>query len=344
MAGGHEFPWRWWLSDLAKVRKSGLKVFSCFSCGGGSSMGYKLAGFDVVGNCEIDPDMEALYVRNQHPEHTFQMDIRDFNKLGEYPGALNRLDVLDGSPPCSTFSTSGDRDKAWGKEKVFREGQTAQRLDDLFFHFIETARILRPKAVVAENVKGLLLGKARGYVNAIVNGFKEAGYDVQIFLLDAAKMGVPQRRERTFFLARRNDLGLPKIALDVDEPPITFGEVRSPAGIPLQKGLMKGLILKRRPGDRTFCDISLRERGKKSMFNDIIAADGEVAPTLSASGVKCRYHDGHRFSREDCVAVQTFPQDYDFGKEDPAYVCGMSVPPVMMARIAAKIRKQWFGL
>lgn len=94
-------------------------------------MGYKLAGYTVVGNCEIDPRMMKLYQRNHHPEYSFLMDIRDFSKLqlSSLPEALRQLDILDGSPPCSVFSTAGEREKGWNREKVFREGQKKQRLD-----------------------------------------------------------------------------------------------------------------------------------------------------------------------------------------------------------------------
>ncbi|XBO87446.1 hypothetical protein AAGG52_04690 [Bacillus licheniformis] len=61
------------------------------------------------------------------------MDIRDFNKMENLPDELFNLDIFDGSPPCSVFSIAGDREKAWGKEKAFREGQAKQSLDDLFF-------------------------------------------------------------------------------------------------------------------------------------------------------------------------------------------------------------------
>ena len=63
----HRFPWKWRLDDLKDVPKNGRTVFSCFSCGGGSSMGYKLAGYTVLGNCEIDPEMMKLYKQNHHP-------------------------------------------------------------------------------------------------------------------------------------------------------------------------------------------------------------------------------------------------------------------------------------
>jgi DNA (cytosine-5)-methyltransferase 1 len=51
------------------------------------------------------------------------------------------LDILDGSPPCSSFSMAGNREKDWGKEKKFREGQAEQVLDNLFFDFIDLQKI-----------------------------------------------------------------------------------------------------------------------------------------------------------------------------------------------------------
>ena len=339
----HKFPWKWWLSDLADVRKNGKTVFSCFSCGGGSSMGYKLAGYKVIGNCEIDESMMKIYRKNHHPQYSYLMDIRDFNGKQTFPEELKNLDILDGSPPCSVFSVAGDREKAWGKEKVFREGQKKQRLDDLFLHFIRTAEILRPKVVIAENVAGLLKGNARGYVNELLKAFKAAGYVTQIFLLDACTMGVPQRRKRVFFIAHRNDLDLPKLKFDFQEKLIWFGEVRSEHGIPFQKSMMAELIGKRKKGDTCFADISLRERGKHSMFNNFIVADDRVAPTNTANSTFARFCDGEKYSDADYIATQTFPQDYDFTDQTVGYVCGMSVPPVMMAQISGAVYEQWLS-
>ena len=110
-----DFPWKWKLADLDKRPKNGKKVFSCFSCGGGSSMGYKLAGYDVIGCCEIDPDMMKLYKQNNHPKYAYLMDIRDFAELSDedIPDELLDLDILDGSPPCSVFSMAGRREDGW---------------------------------------------------------------------------------------------------------------------------------------------------------------------------------------------------------------------------------------
>lgn len=63
----------------------------------------------------------------------------------ELPPELFDLDILDGSPPCSVFSMAGDREDKWGGVHAFREGQAVQRLDDLFFDFLDVAEKLRPR-------------------------------------------------------------------------------------------------------------------------------------------------------------------------------------------------------
>lgn len=331
------YHWKWYLKDIIQNKK--IKVFSCFSCGGGSSMGYKRAGFDVIGNCEIDPRMNTVYVKNNHPKYNFLMDLREFNKKTDLPEELYNLDILDGSPPCSTFSTSGSREKAWGKEKVFREGQQKQTLDDLFFVFLDTVEKLKPKIVVAENVTGLLKGNAKGYVNEIVKRFHSLGYNVQLFQLNAALMDVPQARERVFFIA--NNQHYPKLKLQFNHQPILFGQVRSGNGKSVTGAKSLEYIKKMRPGDLNFADIRMRAEGKRSNFSIKIVWDNLVAPTLVSGSDFLRATDKTWYSDEDSRNISTFPQDYDFGSEDVKYICGMSVPPNMMANIAAEIYKQW---
>lgn len=108
----HKFPFLWRLGDgypAEGITKHGKRVFGTFICGGGSSMGYKLAGYDHLGGVELDPNVAAIYKANHHPKYMFNMDIRDFNAKSDSPSDLFDLDLLDGSPPCSTFSTSGKR-------------------------------------------------------------------------------------------------------------------------------------------------------------------------------------------------------------------------------------------
>lgn len=302
-------------------------------------MGYKRAGFRVVGNVEIDEKVNAVYVKNNHPKWNFCMDLRDFNKLASLPEELFNLDILDGSPPCSTFSLSGQREKVWGKEKEFREGQKKQVLDDLFFVFLDTVAKLRPKVVIAENVTGILKGNAKGYVNMILKRFKELGYAVQIFQLNSAFMNVPQARERVFFIANR--MNFPKLKLNFNEKQICFGEIRSEHGRPVSAETRR-LLNNIRPEDKTLSDINKRMKDKNSRFNHLLFHDNKVAGTLTATGTFFRTFDRMKCSEADFRNMQTFPQDYDFQNENVQYICGMSVPPNMIANIATEIFKQWF--
>ena len=307
-------------------------------------MGYKRAGYHVIGNVEIDRDMNKVYIYNHKPKYNYNMDIREFISIpdDELPEELFNLDVLDGSPPCSVFSAAGEREKGWNTEKQFREGQKMQRLDDLFFAFINVAEKLKPRVVVAENVKGLISGKAKGYVNEIIKAFKKAGYIPQIFLLNAAQMGVPQARERVFFIAHRKDLNYPKLELSFHEPPVYFRDVRTKTGVPLKEGTQTAELMKRRiPSDRRLSDICIRVHGKNSGFTNYIWSDERVCGTIASGGSYFRMYDGMGLSDQDFINVQSFPQDYNFLDQSPQYVCGMSVPPVMMAQIARQIYIQW---
>ena len=71
----HKFPYNWKLAEANFTKDKG-KVFSCFACGGGSTMGYKLAGFDVIGCNEIDPKVNQVYVTN-HAPRSILLEYRD---------------------------------------------------------------------------------------------------------------------------------------------------------------------------------------------------------------------------------------------------------------------------
>lgn len=337
---------RWKLTDLAQVPSNGLKAFSCFHCGGGSSMGYKLAGYEMLGGVEIDKDIMTLYRRNMHPKNSYNMPVQDFNKIpdSEIPQELFNIDILDGSPPCTVFSMAGKREEKWGHEHHFREGQAVQILDDLFFNFIDTVKKLKPKVVIAENVKGLIAGNARGYVKEIFNKLDEIGYDVQLFLLNSARMGVPQARERTFFLARRKDLRFPKIDLKFNEPIISAGKaVGWVAGMGTGKALPKSL---RELWEKADIGKSFSEYHATGSFFNNKKSDPDLPVATLTATVPFRPIHWLRpefFSDAEIVVIQSFPDDYDFMNQDPQYVCGMSVPPFMMQRVATEVAKQWFG-
>ena len=156
-------------------------------------MGYKRAGCTIVAANDIDPEMAWHYQHNLKPPSYYLCPIGDLITK-DLPDELFNLDILDGSPPCSTFSMAGSREKSWGKDKHFREGQAKQVLSDLFFDYLKLVERLKPRVAIAENVKGMILGNAKGYTKLVMQRFKEIGYRPQLLLINAADCGVPQRR------------------------------------------------------------------------------------------------------------------------------------------------------
>lgn len=334
----------WNLTDLEKVPKNGLKVFTTFSCGGGSSMGYKRAGFDVIGANDIDPVMAKHYQKNLNPKHYFLCPIKELLTC-DLPDELFNLDILDGSPPCSSFSMAGNREKDWGKDKHFREGQAEQVLDDLFFDLLALAKRLQPRVVIAENVKGMLAGKARGYVSAIMREFKSMGYSAQLFLVNAADCGVPQTRERVFFVASREALG--PIEISPKKEWVTCAQAVVGIDDTAEKRWLKGTQREKvwhaiAPG-QSFDKGYTKLYGVNQGFTYAKLHPDKPAPTLTATPhAATHWAEARQLTLPEAIRLGTFPDDY-WAESDQIgkYMIGMSVPPFMTQFVAECVRDQW---
>ena len=322
----HKFPYKWNLSDgypTGGIKYHGTTVMTTFACGGGSTMGYKLAGYEVIAANDIDPQMAKVYKANHNPKQYFLCGVKELLERDDLP----QVDVLDGSPPCSLFSTVGVREEGWQKEKMFREGQAKQILDDLFFDFIDLAEKMQPKIVIAENVKGMLLGNAKWYTREVVRRFTKLGYSCQVFLLNGATMGVPQRRERVFFIAHRTDITL---RLDFNEPAIKFREISDSSD-------------KRSNLTETYVRYwhEAKEGGSVGKFVSKRKENWNLTPRTVVSGGR-NYHPHYvrGLNNKEISQIGSWPLDYDFQGIDAQYLIGMSVPPVMMAQVAHQVYEQ----
>jgi len=197
------------MDEIKAIPWNGYSVVSTFSGCGGSCLGFEMAGFNILWASEFVPAAQDVY-RHNHPG--VHLDTRDIRQVS--PDEIltctglqkGQLDVLEGSPPCASFSTAGKREKHWGEVKKYSD--TRQRTDDLFFEFVRILDGLQPKVFVAENVSGLVKGTAKGYFKEILAAMKACGYNVKARLLDAQWLGVPQMRQRVIFIGVRNDIGL----------------------------------------------------------------------------------------------------------------------------------------
>lgn len=313
-------------------------------------MGYKRAGCTIVAANDIDPEMAWHYKHNLKPASYYLCPIRNLITM-DLPQELFELDILDGSPPCSTFSMAGSREKSWGKDKHFREGQAKQVLSDLFFDYLDLVERLKPKVAIAENVKGMILGNAKGYTKLVMQRFREIGYRPQLFLVNAANCGVPQRRERVFFCALREDIERPALELKPQHRWISAGEATRDLQ-ELTAGEHKDTMPsktaekwwgKTKPGE-TFTKAVKKAEGRDSLFSWARYSDKHVSPSLLATDADKNHHwsEMRTLTFREWKRLGSFPDDY-YAKTDKIgkYMIGMSVPPKMAEAVARAVIDQW---
>ena len=170
------------------------KVLDLFSGAGGLSLGFKHAGFDIVGAIDYNKDAIETHKYNFSNSNCINEDISkiDNKKIVELFG--KNIDVIIGGPPCQGFSNANK----W------------QKLEDdprnkLFFEFMRIVKLIKPKVVLIENVPGIL-SKNNGFAKEKITEILEnEGYNVSVKTLLASDYGVPQSRRRAFFVAMLGD-------------------------------------------------------------------------------------------------------------------------------------------
>lgn len=330
---------------LALSGTNGFRVASFFAGGGGSSTGYRMAGFDVVWASEFVEEARATYSANYPKTIVDPRDIRlvtaseVLDAIGLEPG---ELDVLDGSPPCASFSTAGNREDGWGKEKAYSD--TKQRSDDLFHEYVRLVAGILPKVFVAENVSGLVKGMARGHFLEFLKAFKEAGYRVSARVLNAMWLGVPQDRARVIFVGVRNDLG--KEPAHPKPLPYRYSvrdalPVEAPSPEELSGTDFVGYAIEREwqrlaPGEKSHRYLNLSRLHPDRSSPTVTATGGSSPGTAS---VTCGDFP-RKFTIRELKAICSFPDDYVLtGSYAQQWErLGRAVPPLMMRAVAATVR------
>lgn len=346
------------LAETKALPWNGYTLCSTFSGAGGSCTGFAMAGFRSVYAAEFVHAAAECYRANWPGVPVDERDIRDVtgDDIRRLTG-LDSFDVLEGSPPCSSFSMSGKRHHGWGEVRHYSE-ERSQRTDDLFDEYIRLIRELRPRTFVAENVAGMVTGKALGYYLRFRDRMAEAGYVVEARVMDAQWLGVPQARKRLIYMGVRRDqfdLGmrhvwpepLPyrySIADAIGEPPqpivarsfVTGRESVDAFTAPTLEGYALDKHYASAIGNHRK-RINLKRNPVGGPVGTIVAIGGTSAGTASIVHPTER----RKFSIWELKRLSSYPDDYilpgTFGQQWERV--GRSVPPLMMRAIALGMRR-----
>jgi DNA (cytosine-5)-methyltransferase 1 len=165
-------------------------VIDLFCGAGGLSYGFEMAGFKVAAAVDNDPVAGETYRRQNPSTPLLTQDVATIRGDELLRLAGGSIDVVIGGPSCQGFSTHGKRDPDDPRNALFN-------------HFVRLVGETQPLWVVMENVKGLLTYDKGRYQQEILSSFSRIGYRCESRVLLAADYGVPQMRERLFFIATR---------------------------------------------------------------------------------------------------------------------------------------------
>ncbi|MED4342845.1 DNA (cytosine-5-)-methyltransferase [Bacillus licheniformis] len=277
-----------------------FSAISLFAGAGGLDTGLEMAGFEVIWANEIDKDACETYIANHPNTYVERGDVRN---VKQFPKA----DLVVGGYPCQGFSLAGNRLMTDERNFLYRE-------------YVRCLRQSKPKFFIAENVKGLLTMAGGQIIEAMIQDFKNEGYNVTHHLVNAKDYGVPQDRERVFIIGVREDIDF---KYELPHPTHGEGLDRIRPYVTLREAI--GHLKPSEIGEVYESGFSSRflSRNRKRGWNEVsftIQASGRHAP-LHPSGepmikkgtdewILPETSEHRRLSARECALIQTFPADY----------------------------------
>ena len=347
------------IGDIIEIEKpiiidnntNGFTTIELFAGAGGLALGVEKAGFDTIGLIEFDKDAAETLRVNRPNWRVIHDDIANISclDLEEYFGIkAGELDLLSGGAPCQAFSYAGKR---LGLEDA---------RGTLFYHYATFLQKLQPKMFLFENVRGLLThDKGRTY-ETITNIFEQAGYSIQMKVLNAWDYGNPQKRERLITIGIRNDL-VDKIKYLFPEPHDYKPVLRDvlldcPPGPGVPYGEKKRKIFELVPPGGYWRDIDPEiakeymkscwdmEGGRTGILRRMSLDEPSLTVLTSPSQKqteRCHPLEARPFTVRENARCQSFPDDWEFcGNVSSQYKqVGNAVPVNLAYEIAKEIHK-----
>lgn len=334
------------------------KLISLFSGCGGLDLGFEKAGFEKIWANDFDADAQAVYSLNLG-----DIDGRDIRTIDEKE--IPQGDILTAGFPCQPFSSAGSRKGVYDSRGML---------------YKECLRIIKdkmPKVIVFENVRGLLSTKyidGRNLADVIIedlSSMNDIGYNVDHKLLNAADYGVPQNRQRVFFVGIRKDLGItftfpPKQKKDhltlryvLDIPSSAKNQTAwglSPQALEMIKYIPEGGSWKDVPYEKLAPRFQrIRNDMKKYRSPNFYRrfSRNEINGTITASAQpeNCGIihpTENRRYTIREIARIQSFPDDFLFLDDTPKNIIAMykvignAVPVALAKSVASAIMEQVF--
>lgn len=320
------------------MKSDRVRVVSLFSGCGGMDLGI-LGGFtfhgrrysrhpvDIVHSSDFDPRVVEIF--NQNFQH--EAEVLDVRKL--LGSSLPKYDVLTGGFPCQSFSISAQNPKRLGYRD--ERGQ-------LFFEIKRLLEETRPRAFIAENVKGIISANNREAFPLILREFEAAGYSTSWALLNASHFGVPQKRERVFIVGFREEADLQRFTFPTATSPLE----PLPLGAVLQEPdeVDPSFFFSQRAvnGMRTTKNSKTMNKGRAQdpslPCNTVSSHLAKVSlnstdPVLKVNG---RYR---MLTPREVARIQSFPDTFklDVSRTAAYYGLGNAVPPVLMWHVSKSV-------
>lgn len=307
---------------------------------GGQAIGLEQAGFEHLALVEQNTHACSTLRRNRPSWNVIQGDVREFHPPRD--AGITELDLLAGGVPCTPYSIAGKQ-----------RGSDDER--DLLPQALKLTELLRPKAVMLENVSALLKSSKFADVRQALSCELEAmGYSVQMKLLDAQDFGVPQRRVRTLVIAIRNDIPrkfqwpfgnwelAPTVGEVLEESMSSAGWQGSKEWSRLANGVAPTIVggsMKHGGGDLG-PDRAKNEWAKLAVNGNSLGDDVPGPDFVLRHGVGEKGREGYpKLIASQAALIQGFPPDWEFagGKTARYKQIGNAFPPPVARAVATSI-------
>lgn len=311
----------------------GDNTLALFAGAGGDVEGFKQAGYNVIAAVDFDEDCIATIEANHDDVQAIQEDLSEVGPAEfaeKYDIQASDVDVMTGGPPCQGFSIAGKRDPDDERNTLVQD-------------FLDYVDHYEPRAVVMENVVGILSMESGDVKHYVVDRLETMGYDASVDVHDASDHGVPQKRERAIFIGLRGG-GDASPALQSrttvadaigDYPSLQSGECAD--GVPNHSAPSHGGDMVNR-----LRELSSGESLHGGQAYRRLYADREAHTMTHNNNAPAVHYDQPRvITVREMAALQSFPDDYTFcGTKREQYIQVGNAAPVQLMQSIAQAMKQ----